>query len=131
MSEYDNTNRGAAFPPYEDQKFILSGDINYQGTDRRLVFISGSTKDGKKKIDVYQKMGVLFENDRKDMPAKPDYTGPIDNTNLRMAAWRNQKDGKPYLSYQVSEKQEVTSNNSMTQSPQENNGQAVDDDVPF
>lgn len=130
MTEHDNTNRGAAFTPYPEQKFILSGRINYHGTDRNVALITGETKDGKKKIEVYQKIGIMFENDRKDVPAKPDYTGMIDNTNLRLAAWRGDKDGKPYLSYQVSEKQEAPQE-TVPQSPQQDTGQDVNEDVPF
>lgn len=132
MSEYDNTNRGAAFPPFDDQKFILSGKINYHGTDRNVVLISGTTKDGKKKIEIYQKMGILFENDRKDLPAKPDYTGMIDNTDLRIAAWRGETEGKPYLSYQVGPKPDAAQGEStMPQSQQATNGQSIQDEVPF
>ena len=65
MTEHDNTNRGAAFTPYPEQKFILSGRINYHGADRNVALITGETKDGKKKIEVYQKIGIMFENDRK------------------------------------------------------------------
>lgn len=132
MNEYDNTNRGAAFPPFDDQKLILSGKINYQGTDRNVVLVSGSTKDGKKKIEIYQKVGILFENDRKDLPAKPDYTGMIDNTDLRIAAWRGETEGKPYLSYQVSPKLDTTpSESNVPQSQQTTNGQDFQDDVFF
>ena len=132
MSEYDNTNRGAAFPPFDDQKLILSGKINYHGTDRNVVLVSGSTKDGKKKIEMYQKVGILFENDRKDKPAQPDYTGMIDNSDLRMSAWRGDNDGKPYLSYQVSVKQDAPqAESNVPQSQQQVSGQPVEDSVPF
>lgn len=130
MTEHDNTNRGAAFPPYPEQKFILSGKINYHGVDRNVALITGETRDGTKKIELYQKVGILFVNDRKDEPAQPDYTGMIDNTNLRVSAWRESKDGKSYLSYKVKEKQD-TPQSSVPESPQQETRQELDDDVPF
>ena len=33
MSEYDNTNRGAAFKPFPEQKFILQGKVQVTHND--------------------------------------------------------------------------------------------------
>ena len=54
---------------------------------------------------MYEKIGVLFENDKKGNEAAPDYTGPF-NEFKRLAAWRKMKDGKPYMTFNVSEPQQ-------------------------
>lgn len=105
MADYDNTNRGAAFAPFETQKLILQGKINDGGIDRKVTFTKDTTRDGKNVIEVYEKIGVLFENDKKGNEAAPDYTGPF-NEFKRLAAWRKMKDGKPYMTFNVSEPQQ-------------------------
>ena len=46
----------------------------------------------------------LFDNDKKGNDAAPDYSGPV-GEDKRIAGWRRMKDGKPYMSFQVSDKQ--------------------------
>ena len=46
----------------------------------------------------------MFENDKKGNEAAPDYTGPF-NEFRRLAAWRKMKDGKPYMTFNVSDSQ--------------------------
>lgn len=108
MADYDNNNRGAAFKPFEQQQMILQGKINTNGQDANVVLVKTSTKAGKTIIEVYEKRGVLFENDKQGNANKPDYTGPWMEdtpTPMRLAAWRKDKDGKPYMSFEVSAKQ--------------------------
>ena len=66
--------------------------------------------------------GVLFPNDRKVNPNQPDMTGPVDwgDKKLRIAAWAKKKDGKTFLSFEISEP---------TQS-QEGNNASLDDVLP-
>jgi uncharacterized protein (DUF736 family) len=104
MADYDNTNRGAAFAPFEKQKLILQGKIDDNRIERKVTLIKDETRDGKVIIEVYEKIGVLFENDKKGNDAAPDYTGPFNDTR-RLAAWRKMKDGKPYMTFNVSDKQ--------------------------
>ena len=107
MADFDNNNRGAAFKPFDQQQMILQGKINTNGQDANVVLVKTSTKAGKTLIEVYEKRGVLFENDKQGNPSKPDYTGPwLEDTPtpMRLAAWRKDKDGKPYMSFEVSEK---------------------------
>ena len=122
---YDNTNRGAAFAPFETQRLILQGKINDNNVERKTVFIKDQTQAGKTIIEVYEKIGVLFENDKKGNEAAPDYTGPF-NEVRRLAAWRKAKDGKPYMTFNVSDAKPQQAQ------PTE---QAVDsvtyDDIPF
>ena len=104
MAEYDNTNRGAAFAPFETQKLILQGKIDDNRIERKVTLVKDQTRDGKTIIEVYEKIGTLFENDKKGNEAAPDYTGPFNDTR-RLAAWRKMKDGKPYMTFNVSDKQ--------------------------
>ena len=44
MAEYDNTNSGAVFKPFETMKMILQGKVNIEGNDRKVVLIADKTK---------------------------------------------------------------------------------------
>jgi hypothetical protein len=126
MADYDNTNSGAAFKPFDSQRMILQGKMNIDGNDRKVVMVADSTRDGKNIIEVYQKVAVLFDNDKKGNEAAPDYSGPIDeyatNKDMRIAAWKRQKDGGNYMSMQISEKQQ---SNTQQAAP------ALSDNIPF
>lgn len=111
MAEYDDTNRGAAFTPFPTQQMILQGKLNIKGMDSKIVLVKDQTKDGRSIVEVYQKMAVMFDNDKKVNDAAPDYSGPLGTmgeayTTMRIAGWRRMKDGKPYMSFQISDKQQ-------------------------
>jgi hypothetical protein len=53
--QYDNTNDGVAFPPFEDMKMILQGKINVEGRDSRYAIVRRETKAGKEIMEVYEK----------------------------------------------------------------------------
>jgi hypothetical protein len=125
MADYDNTNRGAAFAPFDTQKLILQGKIDDNRIERKVTLVKDQTRDGKTIIEVYEKIGTLFENDKKGNDAAPDYTGPFNDTR-RLAAWRKMKDGKPYMTFNVSDKQQQ----SASHDPATSN--FLDDDkIPF
>ena len=121
--EYDNTNRGAAFKPFDTQSMILQGKVNDDGIDRKIVLVKDQTRDGKTIIEVFEKIGVLFENDKKGNDKAPDYSGPF-NEFKRIAGWKKMKDGKPYMTFNISEQQ---------QQQQQQRPVSVDlnDDIPF
>lgn len=127
MAEYDNTNKGAAFPPFAKQQMILQGKVNIEGTETNVVLVKDETKSGKTIIGVYQKVGVLFANG-KEKEGQPDYTGVVElryvAAEKRLAAWKKMGNEKPFLSLSVSDKME-NSQGSMTQ----NN--VVEDKIPF
>tara|TARA_R110000737_G_scaffold295986_1_gene302628 strand:+ start:826 stop:1212 length:387 start_codon:yes stop_codon:yes gene_type:complete len=128
MSEYDNTNTGAAFKPFDGMKLILQGKVNLEGNDRDIVLVTDTTKSGKKIIKAYQKLGVMFENDS-DNERAPNYSGSLDdyttNKEMQLAGWKREKDGNPYISMKISEKMSQTPN--VNQSLEETLG----DDIPF
>lgn len=111
--EYDNTNSGICGTPFDDQKFILQGKVDVAGNEHKFALVSCTNRDGSKRIDVYRKVGAIFPNDKTDNENKPDYTGNIENTTLantteevyRLAGWRREKDGRKFMTFQVSEKQ--------------------------
>ena len=105
MAEYDDTNRGAAFTPFPTQQMILQGKVNVEGVDSKVVLVKDQTKDGRGIVEVYQKMAVMFDNDKKGNDAAPDYSGPV-GEDKRIAGWRRIKDNKPYMSFQISDKQQ-------------------------
>ncbi len=102
MADYDNTNTGAAFTPFPTQRLILQGKINSDGTDMKVTCVMDETKDGSQVVEIYQKIGVLFQNEGAK-EGSPDYTGPLFD-NKRLAAWKKMKDDKPYMSFSVSDK---------------------------
>lgn len=120
MAEYDDNNRGAAFTPFPTQKLILQGKINVDGRDMKIVNIMDETRDGKQIIEIYQKVGTLFQNENTKEGA-PDYTGPLFEEK-RLAAWKRMKDNKPYMSFNVSNKGEKPA------APPTN---SFDDSIPF
>jgi len=126
MSDYDNTNKGAAFKPFPEMAMILQGKVDNNGINEDLVLVKTTSKDGTPRIDLYQKVGALFENDKGDNQNKPDYTGPYQD-NLRIAAWRRTKDGSAYMSFELSEK-----TNGAAQPKEDPLVKILDgDDVPF
>jgi uncharacterized protein (DUF736 family) len=118
---YDNTDRGAAFKPFDTQKLILQGKLNDTGKDMKIVMIKDETRGGKNIIEVFEKIGVLFENDKKGNENAPDYTGPI-NEFRRLAAWRKSKDGQAYMTMSVSDAKQGNNDSSNA---------VTDDKIPF
>ena len=123
MADYDNTDKGAAFPPFETQRLILQGKINNNSQEMKVVLVADQTRDGKKLIEVYEKVGTLFENDQKGNENAPNYTGPIGFVR-RLAAWRRMKEGKPYMTFSVSDK-------TQGQQQQQQEQGLPDDGIPF
>jgi len=105
MTEYDNTNRGAAFKPFPEQQLILQGKLNVMGEDGQVALIMAESRDGKKRIEVFQKIGCLFPNDKRGNEKAPDYSGPLDglHQDWKIASWKEMKDDNAYMSLQVSE----------------------------
>ena len=122
MAEYDNTNSGAVFKPFETMKMILQGKVNLEGNERKIVLVADKTKQDKKIIEVYQKVAVLFEDDKGDNEQRPDYSGPVEDyatdKNMRIAAWKRVKGDNKYMSLSISEMQNK-------------GGNKLDDEIPF
>ena len=84
--QYDDTNRGAAFTPFPTQSLILQGKMNVEGQDRKICLIKDETKDGRKIVEIYEKMAVMFENDKDGNEKRPDFSGPMQNNdNLKVS----------------------------------------------
>ena len=106
-SEFDNTNRGSAHPPFPEQKFILGGPVDINGNKETVALIAGQTRDGTKVIEVYQKIGLMYQNENEEGSRKPDYSGPI-LQNKRLAGWKKIKTDeqgkeKAWMSLEVTE----------------------------
>ena len=122
--QYDDTDRGAAFPPRDNQSMILTGPINDNGDESRVAVVKSSLPDGRTIFDLYQKVGTLFDNES-DKPNAPHFTGPWKGR--RVAAWKQQKDdGSKYMSMRISDKQAPT----MTPVA-ETTATEIVDDIPF
>ena len=131
MSEYDNTNRGAGFPPYDEEKMVLTGKINVDGLDTDVIYVAGTTNSGQRVLKIYQKMGIMFEQEDTSN-GKPNYSGPLDNTgafieNKKVAAWKKTTEaGLNMISLQVTDRTQVTPNDTNTQGER-----TIDDVIPF
>lgn len=107
MPDYDNTNRGAVFPPMEQQRLLLTGSIDMDGEGKKsLALVTDTDKEGRDIFVVYQRVGCLYMNeDATDENRQPAYSGPMDG-NMRLAAWRAESDkGVKYLSLKREAKQ--------------------------
>lgn len=122
---YDNTDSGAVFPPRDNHKMILTGKTNNNGRESQMVVTMSVLPDGRKIMDVYEKVGTLFENDKGDNTNAPDYTGPIGNR--RIAAWKKTKDDMAYMSLSFSDKKQGGGNGNSYQQANTNR----DDSIPF
>jgi len=128
MSEYDNTNTGAAWKPFDNMKLILQGNLNLEGNKRDVVLVSNISKAGKRQIVAYQRVGIMWENNS-DNERAPNYSGSIDdyatNKDMNLAGWKREKDGNSYISMKISE--------NMSQTPDVNQSFADDleDEIPF
>jgi len=101
MADYDNTDKGAAFKPFDKQRLILQGKLNDAGKEKKIVLIKDETKSGKQIIEVFEKVGTLFPNEKKESENAPDYSGLIEQR--RLAAWKRMKDNNPYMTFAVSD----------------------------
>lgn len=130
MPDYDNTNRGAAFPPLEQQRLLLTGSIDMDGDGKKsLALITDTDREGRDVFVVYQRVGCLYANeDATDQNKQPAYSGPMDG-GMRLAAWRAVTDkGVKYLSL----KREAKMNGNGAAAPAPQPQQAtVPDDIPF
>jgi len=123
MNQYDNTDSGAVFPPRDNHQMILSGKANNNGHDSQVIVTKSTLPDGRVIMDIYEKTGTLFPNDKKGDNAKaPDFTGPVGTR--RVAAWRKSKDNMNYMSLSFSDKMEGNAPNGQQQQP-------IDDSIPF
>ena len=118
---YDNTDSGAVFPPRDNHKMILTGKANNDGKESQMVITLSTLPDGRRIMDVYEKVGTLFENDKGDNTNAPDYTGPIGNR--RIAAWKKTKDDMAYMSLSFSDKKQGGANGQ--------SNTKIDDSIPF
>ena len=127
MADYDNTDKGAAFKPFETQKLILQGKINDGGNERKVVLIKDQTKGGKQIIEVFEKAGTLFVNEKKESENAPDYTGPVSSNNRdrRLAAWKRMKDGNPDMTFSISDQRQ------QQEEPEVRKPSFDENDIPF
>lgn len=138
MSEYDNTNSGVVFPPFEDQELRGQGTINIDGTDFRVVLCRQSlSKDGDPVNVLYARLGVLFANDS-DNEKAPDMSGPCDLFPAKkIAGWIGEKDNRKYISIRMSDKQGGdSSSGALPDRPgssvdNDRAGSVMDDEIPF
>tara|TARA_X000001382_G_scaffold122770_2_gene106013 strand:+ start:972 stop:1379 length:408 start_codon:yes stop_codon:yes gene_type:complete len=135
MSDYDNTNKGAAFAPFPDQKFVLSGKLNIEGIEKQCVYIAGTTQGGKRVMRVYQELGIMFENES-DNERAPNYSGTIQDhlkEEMKIAAWKRQQEntGNNYLSISISEKQNSGGHQASNNEQEESTGKQMEDEIPF
>jgi uncharacterized protein (DUF736 family) len=133
--EYDNTNRGAAFPPFDTQKMILQGKLDSYGNESRIVLVRDETRSGKRLIRIYEEVGVLFPNKNKeDGDKRPDYTGNVKLGGLHerfISAWKKLSEaGNNFMSLSIQDKRDSDD------APTGSGGGAgkrdeMDDEIPF
>ena len=128
--DYDNTNRGAVFPPMEQQRLLLTGSLDFDGEGKKsLALVTDTDKQGRDVFVVYQRVGVLYMNeDATDANKQPAYSGLMDG-DMRLAAWRSESEkGTKYLSLKREAKQ---GGSPQAAAPSPAVSQSLDDTIPF
>lgn len=132
--EYDDENRGAVFPPFPDQNYILQGELDIEKDKHKVVVVKGKTQKGIDIIKFYTELCAIFPNDNSNANA-PDYTGKIDDwweyKNNRVAAWVKESNGKKYMSLQLSEPQQKENLDNTQEKSDDSSAKNVDDEIPF
>lgn len=97
-------NTGALFQPRSTQRLSFIGRVDFEGDQREIAIITVEDRDGVKHRLIFQKVGKLFDNEKKS-EASPPYGGPISTSMHRLSCWVNRtKDDSPYLGVKVSER---------------------------
>ena len=133
MSEgYDNTNRGALFKPREGEDSVsLSGSINIDGEDKRVILVKRKSQGGKVYWEMYEKVGQVFRSssDNPKAPVIHGVVGTIDDPRKRVAGWKQESDrveGGSFYSLKLEDPQPQDSQGSSNPSDA-----LDDDDIPF
>ena len=115
---------------------ILSGKLDIDGTEHRVVCINEETKNGTKVVQVYTKLCTLWNNEKTN-DNQPDKSGPLEekfnkDTPLKISAWRRKdKNGNDYLSLSISEKMQKRTEFDGAYQHMEEKKTPIDDDIPF
>jgi len=132
--EYDDENRGAVFPPFPDQNYILQGELDIEKDKHKVVVVKGKTQKGVDIVKFYTELCAIFPNDNVNSNA-PDYTGKIDEKweykNNRIAAWVKESNGKKYMSLQLSEPQSKENLDNTQEKSDDSSVKNIDDEIPF
>ena len=132
--EYDDENRGAVFPPFPDQNYILQGELDIEKDKHKVVVVKGKTQKGIDIVKFYTELCAIFPNDNGNANA-PDYTGKIDEKweykNNRIAAWVKESNGKKYMSLQFSEPQQKENLDNTQKKSDDSSVKNIDDEIPF
>ncbi len=132
--EYDDENRGAVFPPFPDQNYILQGELDIEKNKHKVVVVKGKTQKGVDIVKFYTELCAIFPNDNASSNA-PDYTGKIDEKweykNNRIAAWVKESNGKKYMSLQLSEPQSKENLDNTQEKSDDSSAKNIDDEIPF
>ena len=100
--QYDDTDRGALFPPRENNVLVGQGKLNNNGAEEYHVIVKATLPSGKVIREVYKKVGVLFENDNQN-PKAPHLSG--DYGDKRLAVWfATSKAGQDYMDAKIGDK---------------------------
>lgn len=134
MTDYDNTNKGVMFLPFEDWQLVLQGKIDIEGDEHRYVAVRQKlTRDGAPVLMLYRQVGIMYGKGEDAHEKAPDWSGKFDDrADMRIAGWKGQKDGKHYLQLKVSEAQ----SNSRGSDSKRDDGRAprndfTDEEIPF
>lgn len=128
--QYDNTNRGALFKPREGENVVsLSGSINIDGDEQRVVLVKRVSQQGKAYWEVYQKMGQVFRSnsDNPKAPVIHGVIGTIDDPIKRLAGWKQESDRVEGGSFYSLKLEEPEREDGPAQAPVT----IKDDDIPF
>lgn len=125
--QYDPTDSVSAFAFRDNEQAILTGPVNDNGNESRVIITKSTLPDGRIIRDVYEKVGTLFENENTD-GNKPLFSGPYKER--RIAFWAKEKDGVgKYLSGKIEDKRVAQDAAPQSSAPLPDG--PLDDSIPF
>lgn len=129
MSDYPNSGN---FFAAANMKVARQGKLDVNGTDHEIAIVQVITKNKKTVFEVYQKVGVLYENDNKTEKQDWDISGTITILGEKLRMWcrkRFDKSNNAYTRASVAPHKE-TSSDEKDQHAQETHDE-IEDDIPF
>ena len=60
--QFDDTNKGALFEPFEPENILLNGTIDINGTKTKVVATKVELNNGTTMLKLYSELGTIFDN---------------------------------------------------------------------
>ena len=137
--QFDDTNKGAWFEPFEPENILLNGTIDINGTKTKVVATKVELNNGTTMLKLYSELGTIFDNGELysgkigvyNKDTKKQELNLFKELSVDMIAGRKKSDknGKSFLSvslYKSKPKQDLEETAKFTDRKVD-----TDDEIPF